>query len=315
VLVATKAIPKNTPMAEYQTLFTPAPFPGNTALPANCLANLDQLKERARNGVLKQAMNQGEPLSADNVVDRTASLVLTLRPGYNALAVRATAESSFFGLIEPDNYVKILSVRKLASGEKKSAILMKNIRVLAVDRVLDPMLRDKPGVPNIITLEVTDDEMKTLSKDEGALTFGIMAPGDLADRHGEVEEPLAQKVEPPVKPVLRQVVVARGPLPRGTPLKDLAVQFTVRDVPQDHLPNNFVSSLDDVAGKIEGMIVVKPMKAGEPLSSDYFMAVNSAVERETLMTIIEGEKRRVYAKKADGRMKLIESSSEKESEK
>jgi Flp pilus assembly protein CpaB len=313
VLVAAKPIPRSASIADYQNFFTPTEFPGNTSLPANCLTSYEQVRERARDGVLRQAMNQGEPLSADYIVDRRQSISTLLRPGYNAIGVRATPESSLFGLLEPESYVKVLAVRKLAGGEKKIVILMKNVRVLAVDRQLESAAatREKSGVPNIISLEVTDEESKILksAQEEAPLTLAVMSQGNDHDRKGEEEPPAAVKAPeaPAVKPVLRNVVVARGPLPRGTALRDLAVQFTVREVPQERLPDNAVTSLDEITGKIEGMIVVKGMKEGEPLSTDYFMAVTTPIERERLLTIIEANRRRVYAQKADGRMRLIES--------
>lgn len=307
VLVATRPIPRGASIADYTNLFTPHEFPANTALPPNCIASPDQLKERAGESIVRQAMNAGEALSADNVIDRRqAGLKWTLTPGYVGLAIRATAESSFFGLLEPDTYVKVLGVRKPAGNEKRSVILMKNVRVLAVDRAMDmtPAGKEKSAVPNIITLEVTDEEAKRLAQEEGTLALAIMSPDDLADRKGEeVDKPARPTPAPVVKqPVLKKVLVATGPLPRGTELKDLAMLFKEREMPEEQVPDNAVTSLDQIAR--EGLRVVKPMKAGEPLSLDYLILPTAEAER--LLTITDPRSRRTYARKPDGRVRLVE---------
>jgi Flp pilus assembly protein CpaB len=304
VLIATRPIPRGTALTDYSSMFQAQTFPSSVALPANYATSLDQLKDRARDYIVKQPMNAGEPLSLDNVVDRKqAGLGYGVRAGYLGLAVRATPESSFFGLLEPDNYVKVINLKKGPSGEKRSTILMKNIRVLAVDKMLDTPARDRTvAMPTVITLEVNDEEAKKLrlAQEDGPLTLGIMSQGDLQDRAGE-EEP-----HPAVPPLaLMKVVVAQGPIARGTPLVNSQLLFTVKEVPHEQVPDNCLTSLDQLV-KPERFVVVKPMKAGEPLSIDYLMAREGAAEQ--LLTIFDGTKKKVYARKANGRITLVESS-------
>lgn len=305
VLVATRPIPRGAALTDYSNLFVPSEIPANTTLPANCVVSYDQIKDRARDTILKQALHTGDPLSADNLIDRRqAGLVWNLRPGYTGLAIRATPESSFFGLLEPDNYVKVLGVRKLPGGEKRTVILMKNVRVLAVDRAMEMTAANtqKSGVPSIITLEVTDDEAKRLAQEEGALTLGVMSPNDLNDRQGETVAAPVVKTTPEVRtPTMKRVLVSAGPLPRGATLRDLAMIFQEREVPEEQVPENAVTSTTQLR---EGLTVVKPMKAGEPLSLDYLMA--PPAEPESLLTIIGDKTRRVYARKPDGRARLVE---------
>ena len=293
------------PIADYTNLFVPSEFPANTALPPNCITGLDQLKDRAAESIVRQAMNAGEALSADDVVDRRqAGLKWILKPGFIGIAIRATAESSFFGLLEPDLHVKVIGVRKLAGGERRSIILMKNVRVLAIDRAVDlmPVGKERVAVPNVITLEVTDDEAKRLAQEEGALTLAVMSPDDLADRRGEeIDKPAPVPVAK--QAVRKRVLVATGPLPRGTELKDLAMLFKEADVPEDQVPDNAITSVSQLTGK-EGLRVVKPMKVGEPLSFDYLML--PATELERVLTITEGMTRRTYARKPNGRLHLVE---------
>jgi Flp pilus assembly protein CpaB len=307
VLVAVKPIPRGTDLHDYQNLFQTQQFPSTVGLPANYATNLDQLKDRARDCIVKQGMNAGEPLSLDNVVDRKqAGLGWSVRDGYSGLAVKATPESSFFGLLEPDNFVKVINVRKGPNGEKKPTILMKNIRVLAVDKTLDTAPVRERGLPTVITLEVTDDEAKKLrlAQEDGPLTLAIMSQSEGQDRTGD----------PPLAPVvLKKVVVAQGPIARGTPLGDSKLLFAVKEVPQDQVPDNCVTSLEQL-GKTDRLMVVKPMRAGEPLSIDYLMRREPGQTREQFLTILDGSKKRVYALKANGRFTLIESSQTGEEE-
>src|SRR5262249_4875429 len=156
-----------------------------------------QLKDRARDCIVKQGMNAGEPLSLDNVVDRKqAGLGWSVRDGYSGLAVKATPESSFFGLLEPDNFVKVINVRKGPNGETKPTILLKNIRGLAVEQTLDTAPVRERGLPTVITLEVTDDEAKKLrlAQEDGPLTLAIMSQSEGQDRTGDKDTPLAPMV-------------------------------------------------------------------------------------------------------------------------
>lgn len=305
VLVAVKPIPRGAPIADYASLFAPNEFPANTALPPNCITSLDQLRDRAAESIVRQGLNAGEPLSADNIVDRRqAGLKWILKPGFVGMAIRATAESSFFGLLEPDSHVKVIGVHKVG-GEKRSTILMKNVRVLAVDRAVDmvPAGKERAAIPAVITLEVTDDEARRLAQEEGSLTLAVMSPDDLADRRGdEVEKPAPTPAAK--EPVRRRVLVATGPLPRGTELKDLPMLFKEAEVPEELVPDNAIASVKQLTGK-EGLRVVKPMKAGEPLSLDYLMLPAAEPDRGVL-TIIDGKTHRVYARRPNGRVHLIE---------
>lgn len=190
VLVAQKPIPRGTSLRDGEALFALQELPQDTPLPRNCVTSFDQLREQARDHLVQTPLRPGEPLTLDHLVDRSkGGLAFALRPGYTGFAVRATAESSFSGLIQPDDYVKVLSVRRTNPAEKKTTILMKNIRVIAVERVQDR--NDRAGsVPATLTLEVTDDEAKKLrlAEEDGPLALALIALADakdLTDRKGE----------------------------------------------------------------------------------------------------------------------------------
>ncbi len=200
VLVAQKPLARWTALKEYETLFAIKDVP-KVELPREPVRSFDQLKEKAKDHLLARALAADEPLSLLHVVDKSeAGLQHTLRPGYVAFAVRATAETSAGGFVHPDSYVKVFAPRRDA---KTVRLLMQNIRVVAVDTHPD-LPRDRVAhIPRTITLEVTDEEVKKLqlAQDDGPLSLGLMSLADLQrkdvyqsdNRRGEVEAPIAQR--------------------------------------------------------------------------------------------------------------------------
>lgn len=242
VLVAQKPIARGASLQDYETLFTLTEMPRNVQLPPNYVNSFGQLKEKARDHLLEKSLKPGEILSLDYLVDRSvAGPAATLRPGYTAFAVRVTADSAVNGLIKPHDFVKVIGFRK-NRGEKESYVLMKNIRVVAVDRMWDPSQERLSQVPTTIALEVIDDEAKKLkeAQEHGALALGLMALADVqdpADREGEavitVDVPAVTDAKP--EAVTVSVLVAREYLPVGSTLQDHARVFVVKQVPRDRL--------------------------------------------------------------------------------
>lgn len=174
VLVAVKPIARGTPLTDIETMFRVEEKPAQQ-VPPGSVAGFEQLRPKTHDHFIKNALAAGDVLSGDNIVERKElGLVNTLKPGFTALSVRATPESSLGGLIEPGNLVKVITLRKTAGTDKRSVILMRNIRVLAVDNSIDKTLDKK--IPNIITLEVDDEETKKLrvAQEDGPLTLGLM---------------------------------------------------------------------------------------------------------------------------------------------
>lgn len=308
VLVAQKPIARGTPLTDYESLFVLSKIPPNVQLPTNCVTSLDQLKDKSKDHLVKQAMNPGEPLSMNNVIDKKeAGLVYTLQPGLTALAVRATPESSFAGLLEPGNHVKVISLKKVPGGEKRTVILMKNVRVLAVDTNLAKNPEKGTAIPSIITLEVNDEEAKKLrlAQEDGPLALGLMSHGNNEDRKGEEEpdrntDPLREKIA---------VLVAQKPMPRGSAIKEPQSLFVLKEVPKILLPGNYITRFEDIADKAQDHLLVKPLLADEPLSADYLF--KSGADKvlpppESYLTILEGPNQRIYARNSAGRMTLVE---------
>jgi Flp pilus assembly protein CpaB len=191
ILVSAKPIPRGTSLRDCESLFTTKLVSSDTLLPFAYVQNFDQLREKAKDHILQKDLREGEPLSLDYLIERTKALEFLVRPGFVAFGVRATPENSFAGLIQPENYVKVLRL-KGAGNDRHPQILMKNIRVIAVDWVREKNPDGVGRIPGIISLEVTDEEAKilTAAQSEGPLSLTLIAygtAGDLKDRAGEAE--------------------------------------------------------------------------------------------------------------------------------
>lgn len=191
ILVSAKPIPRGMALRDCENLFTTKEVPPATLLPFAYVRSFDQLREKAKDHILQKDMRAGEPLSLDYLIDRKAGLDLLVRPGFVAFGIRATPESSFAGLIQPENHVKVLRIKSTGS-ERHTQILMKNIRVLAVEGNREKHPEGVGRIPGTISLEVTDEEAKilTMAQSEAPLALALIAHnegGDLKDRAGEAD--------------------------------------------------------------------------------------------------------------------------------
>jgi len=117
------------------------------------------------------------------IEQRRVKLAERLRPGFLAFGVKLAPENAVGGSIAYKDYVTVFGAKKGLPEGKKSGILMKNIRVLAVDSQAFPQrLRDQSGTVTVI-LEVTAEEANRLktAQGEGSLALGLLSSIDAAD--------------------------------------------------------------------------------------------------------------------------------------
>lgn len=276
VLVAKQPIPRWTAIKDLENLFEQTEVSANVQLPSQYVKNFAQIKERAKDLLVEKAMKPGEPLSLEYLIERSqGGLAAVLRPGYTGFAVHVTADSAVSGLIQPEsNHVKVFSVRRSGEGKKESRLLMKNIRVVAVDRVMDPSQEKGGHVPSTITLEVTDNEVKTLrlAQEEGSLALGLISLADardLADRKGE-PVPEEKVVPSSTASSTVPVLVAREPIAVKAPLRDYAEMFVVKEVPRTQLNSRrvYFTSLEQLRDKAGELVLLEPLHADQPLAVD-----------------------------------------------
>jgi Flp pilus assembly protein CpaB len=167
----------------------------------------EDLKKYYKYYIFDKKLPAGQMLSTSYLIEREkAGLASKLREGFTAFALPVTPNSGVAGLIQPDDYVKVVSTKKMPSGEKLPKVLMQNIRVVAVDQMSErePSTAGGPApkVATTVTLEVTDEEAKTLrvAKDESPLDLSLIAFENVRKmmeerekKHNELEEKFAGK--------------------------------------------------------------------------------------------------------------------------
>ncbi|MBE7217102.1 MAG: Flp pilus assembly protein CpaB [Caulobacteraceae bacterium] len=135
--------------------------------------------------VVRVAMVAHEPIAPAKLVKGGAGglMAVTLAPGMRAMSIPITAESGAGGFILPGDHVDVLVTRKAdASGQGVATahIVLKNVRVLAVDQSAHAT-QDKPAVVGATsTLEVTPQEAEVLvsARAQGDLTLMLRAYTD-----------------------------------------------------------------------------------------------------------------------------------------
>ena len=143
-------------------------------------ALLDQLPSlRAREMILA-----GEPINQRRIAkaDDRSVISLLLPPGRRAVTVSVSAESGVGGLIQPNDRVDVILVRKI-QGRARAETLLTNVRVLALDQALQRDTTKKGPPPKTATLEIdtAQAEMFAAAAATGKLSLALRALADNAD--------------------------------------------------------------------------------------------------------------------------------------
>ena len=133
--------------------------------------------------VVRRGFTAGEPITPKRVIrpgDR-GFLAAVLRPGFRAIAIRVNATSGVSGLVFPGDRIDIILTHIVSdrSGEKAverrvSETVLQNVRVLAIDQVVDDSGTDPKYAKNF-TLEVTpkQTEMLAVVRELGGLSISL----------------------------------------------------------------------------------------------------------------------------------------------
>jgi pilus assembly protein CpaB len=137
--------------------------------------------------VIRNRMAAGEPIREENLTPRHAGYLATVLPsGKRAMAVRVSAESTAGGFILPNDRVDVLH-----SGGKSpvSHTILSNVRVLAIDQVVDETEKKENSKSNVIgktaTLELdpAQAEILTAAQAAGTLSLSLRSAADNNDYH------------------------------------------------------------------------------------------------------------------------------------
>lgn len=143
----------------------------------------------------------GEPITGAKIVNAKSGGFLSafLEPGMRAVAVSISPESSAGGFILPDDRVDVLHTRHITQDGPRGPeqvvqgeVLLKNVRVLAIDQRTDGSGGEKVALGKTATLELTaaQAERVTVAQVEGPLVLSLRGLQDsqAKDDAGEVPQ-------------------------------------------------------------------------------------------------------------------------------
>ena len=137
--------------------------------------------------VIRNRMAAGEPIREENLTPRHAGYLATMLPaGKRAMAVRVSAESTAGGFILPNDRVDVLH----SDGKSPvSHTILSNVRVLAIDQVVDETEKKENSKANVVgktaTLELdpAQAEILTAAQAAGTLSLSLRSAADNNDYH------------------------------------------------------------------------------------------------------------------------------------
>lgn len=139
--------------------------------------------------IVKEAFAKGEPMVARKVVraGQSGFMAVVLTPGMRAMSVAINAENAAGGFILPGDRVDVLQSRK-ASGDRGpvTEVLMRNVRVLAIDQKIDPAKDANSIVGGVATLEIpaSDIEVIARGKAQGEVQLALRSYADIGGGPG-----------------------------------------------------------------------------------------------------------------------------------
>ncbi|MBA4013562.1 MAG: Flp pilus assembly protein CpaB [Phenylobacterium sp.] len=141
--------------------------------------------------IVKEALAAGEPVVARKVVraGQSGFMAVVLQPGMRAMAVPINAETAAGGFILPGDRVDVLQSRSDSSSGSKTMlteVLMRNVRVLAIDQNIEPAKDARTIVGGVATIEIpaTDVEVIARGKAQGEMQLALRSYADIGGPPG-----------------------------------------------------------------------------------------------------------------------------------
>ena len=136
--------------------------------------------------VVRSPLVTGQPITEASIVRAGASgfLAATIKPGMRAIGVQVTAETSAGGFILPNDRVDVVLTRDMSGGngqkDFKSQIILRDVRVLAVDQTAHQAKDQESVVGKTATLELSPEQAALIaqSAQSGVLSLALRALGD-----------------------------------------------------------------------------------------------------------------------------------------
>lgn len=140
--------------------------------------------------VARRAITKGEAITKNTLVrsNEGGFMSAVLEPGRRAVSIAVDSTSGNAGFIFPGDRVDLIlthGVKRQSSESKASETFVEDVRVLAVDQMLDNP-ENKAVLAKTVTLEVTPKQAEeiNLAKDLGKISLSLRS---LANKNREVE--------------------------------------------------------------------------------------------------------------------------------
>jgi pilus assembly protein CpaB len=157
----------------------------------------------------------GEPLTGTNVVraGATGFMAATLTPGYRAIAVPVTVETSAGGFILPNDRVDVILTRDVSGGSGTKRFLaetvLKDVRILAMDQTVQQDKDKQTVIARTATLELRPEQTEVAAQSVQAGTLSL-ALRSLGDSNGVPLTVIAEKKAPPAPVTGPRIAVSGG---------------------------------------------------------------------------------------------------------
>ena len=155
-------------------------------LPKGAFASKDAVLKGGESRTLAAYVAENEPILPGKLFDaREWTLVSRVKDGMNVITIRVNDASGVGGFAQPEDRVDVLMTQTGGDGagsKAYTAMLVRNVRVLAVDQ--QTQRKQQPQPPKTVTLEATPEDVKklTLAQEIGRLSLVLTkGPGEAAD--------------------------------------------------------------------------------------------------------------------------------------
>jgi pilus assembly protein CpaB len=166
---------------------------------SNVLENVergDAAMQALAGSLVREPILANEPITQTKLVRGDGSFMAVKLPeGMRAMSIPITAESDAGGFVLPGDRVDVvLSLKAQGGGDPaagkgaSSRLVMRNIKVLAIDQTTEPKSQQSSMIGATATLEIPADDIDALAraKTQGDLTLILRSYADAAGPSGRV---------------------------------------------------------------------------------------------------------------------------------
>lgn len=150
--------------------------------------------------LVRTSIANGEPVTNAKIIDLKSGGFMSalVNPGKRAVAITVSPETGAGGFILPNDRVDIIQIRHVqeqgslgtAQDVVRGSILLRDIRVLAIDQRFKDESGDQVAIGKTATLELTPQqaELITVAQAEGTLVLSLRGLGEPEAQNNEIKD-------------------------------------------------------------------------------------------------------------------------------